>query len=74
LQPDSKMETDQRIAMLKGKIIGITGKIELHKGSRRLKSRLRIRSRLRFSAGAVIAPTFSSVKAFIKLHLLLAAK
>ena len=26
------METDQRIAMLKGKIIGITGKIELHQG------------------------------------------
>jgi DNA/RNA endonuclease YhcR with UshA esterase domain len=32
LQPDSKMETDQRIAMLKVKIIGITGKIELHQG------------------------------------------
>ena len=28
----SKMETDQRIAVLQGKIIGITGKIELHQG------------------------------------------
>jgi hypothetical protein len=28
----SKMETDQRIAMLQGKIIGIAGIIELHQG------------------------------------------
>jgi len=28
----SKMETDERIAMLQGKIIGITGIIELHQG------------------------------------------
>jgi hypothetical protein len=28
----SKMETDQRIAMLQGKIIGITGTIELYQG------------------------------------------
>ena len=28
----SKMETDQRIAMLQGKIIGIIGTIELHNG------------------------------------------
>jgi DNA/RNA endonuclease YhcR with UshA esterase domain len=31
------METDQRIAMLKGKIIGITGKIELHQGKPEIK-------------------------------------
>ena len=35
--PIQKMETDQRIAMLKGKIIGITGKIELHQGKPEIK-------------------------------------
>ena len=52
----SKIATDQWIAGLQGKIIGITGKIELHQGK------------------PVIALTLSSVKAFIKIHLLLAAK
>jgi len=33
----SKMETDQRIAMLQGKIIGITGIIELHQGKPEIK-------------------------------------
>src|ERR1700719_3580773 len=41
----SKMETDQRIAALQEKIIGITGIIELHQGNRRLKSRQQIRSK-----------------------------
>jgi DNA/RNA endonuclease YhcR with UshA esterase domain len=31
------METDQRIAMLPGKIIGITGIIELHQGKPEIK-------------------------------------
>jgi DNA/RNA endonuclease YhcR with UshA esterase domain len=31
------METDQRIAMLQGKIIGITGTIELHQGKPEIK-------------------------------------
>jgi hypothetical protein len=33
----SKMETDQRIAMLQGKIIGITGVIKLHQGKPEIK-------------------------------------
>ena len=33
----SKMTTDLRIAMLQGKIIGITGKIELHQGKPEIK-------------------------------------
>jgi len=33
----SKLETDQRIAMLQGKIIGITGIIELHQGKPEIK-------------------------------------
>jgi len=33
----SKMETDQRIATLQGKIIGITGIIELHQGKPEIK-------------------------------------
>ena len=33
----SKMETDQRIATLQGKIIGITGTIELHQGKPEIK-------------------------------------
>ena len=33
----SKMETDQRIATLQGKIIGITGIIELHQGKPEMK-------------------------------------
>jgi RecJ-like exonuclease len=33
----SKIATDQRIAMLQGKIIGITGKIELHRGKPEIK-------------------------------------
>src|SRR5580704_8483098 len=33
----SKMTTDQRIAMLQGKIIGITGIIELHQGKPEIK-------------------------------------
>jgi hypothetical protein len=41
----SKMATDQRIATLQGKIIGITGKIEFTEGNRRSKSFRQIRSR-----------------------------
>jgi hypothetical protein len=33
----SKMETDRRIAMLQGKIVGITGIIELHQGRPEIK-------------------------------------
>ena len=33
----SKMTTDQRIAMLQGKIIGITGIVELHQGKPEIK-------------------------------------
>ena len=33
----SKMTTDLRIAMLQGRIIGITGKIELHQGKPEIK-------------------------------------
>ena len=33
----SKMETDERMAMLQGKIIGITGIIELHQGKPEIK-------------------------------------
>ena len=33
----SKMETDQRIGTLQGKIIGITGIIELHQGKPEIK-------------------------------------
>ncbi len=33
----SKIATDQRIAMLQGKIIGITGTIELHQGKPEIK-------------------------------------
>jgi hypothetical protein len=71
----SKMGTDQRIAMLQGRIIGIIGIIELYQGKPEIEvtSTDQIKS-LDFSAGAVIAPTLSSIKAFIKLHLLLAAK
>jgi hypothetical protein len=35
---DSKVETDQRIATLRGKIIGITGIIELHQGKPEIKA------------------------------------
>jgi hypothetical protein len=38
----SNMATDQRIATLQGKIIGITGTVELHEGSRRSKSHRRV--------------------------------
>jgi hypothetical protein len=50
----SKMETDQRIATLQGKIIGITGIIELHQGKPEIKvtSADQIKG-LNFSTGAV---------------------
>ena len=41
----SKMGADQRIAMLQGKIIGITGIIELYQGKPESKSRPQISSK-----------------------------
>ena len=41
----SKITTDERIATLQGKIIGITGIIELTKGKAESKSRPQIRSK-----------------------------
>jgi hypothetical protein len=44
----SKMETDQRIATLPGKIIGVTGTIELYEGKPEINHVHRPDQRLRF--------------------------
>src|SRR5258708_14945083 len=63
----SKMGTDERIAMLQGKIIGIIGIIELYQGEPEDRSHVyRSDQRLRFSVGAVIAPTSSNYIFFLR--------
>jgi hypothetical protein len=49
---DSGITADQ-ITKLQGKIIGIVGTIELHKGSRRSRSCRCIRSHIKFEVGGV---------------------